>query len=95
MKLDFIYKYGYNHASAFVHPMATDGLNDFYRLMDIPTINIGADPRSILQNACFSVIFLIREALNNSSLIWKEIVYFFLDNIMKRTYLLDSSDHNM
>jgi uncharacterized protein DUF5677 len=77
----FLYKYGYDYASSLVHPMATDGANDFKQLSDgIKTIP--EDATGILQNATFAQLYLIQTGLNASSLRWRAILYDFIDHCL-------------
>jgi len=89
MDLDFLYKYGYDYASALVHPMANDGDADFYRQTKLGTEEMFQDQRVVLNNSCLVVAVLIQEGLNTSSLSWRAIVYDFLDSYKK--FLKDGS----
>jgi len=83
MNLDFLYKYGYDYASTFIHPMANDGDADFYRQTRQGTDDMFQDQRVVLNNSCLVVTLLIQEGLNVSSLQWRVIVYDFLSNCRK------------
>jgi hypothetical protein len=78
--LDFLYKYGYDYASTFVHPMANDGDADFLRQTKQDTDGIFQDQRPVLTNSCLVVTVLIQDGLNASSLQWRAILYDFLSN---------------
>jgi hypothetical protein len=80
-KLSFLYKYGYDYASTLVHPMATDGANDFQQLMQVVK-TIPQDSLSILQDATLAQLLLIQMGLNASSLQWRTIMYDFLDHCL-------------
>lgn len=77
--LSFLYKYGYDYASTLVHPMATDGANDFRQLTH-GVITIPKESLGILQNAIFTELLLIQTGLNASSLQWRTIIYDFIDH---------------
>ena len=85
MKLGFIYPFGYEHASSYVHPMVDEGSDDISRLLGLPSRNLGADKRTILQNACLSIQLLLRNALLFADQEWDKKYYLFLDNIMHYT----------
>lgn len=89
MDLDFLYKYGYDYASTLVHPMYNDGDADFYRQTKLSTEEMFPDQRVVLNNSCLVVVVLIQEGLNTSTLLWRAIVYDFLDNYKK--FLKDGS----
>jgi len=83
MGLDFIYHYGYDHASTFVHPLADEGFTDFERLMHLPRLSQGANPVIVLQNSCFAGLLTLRHSLSASSLSWKSDYLLLLDNLMR------------
>ncbi len=80
LDLDFLYHYGYDYASAFVHPMANDGQEDFLRLTKLNAGQIMIDQRSILNNSCLAVTVLIQVGLNSSDLAWRRIIFNFLED---------------
>ena len=82
MDLDFLYKYGYDYASKLVHPMATDGEEDFYRETKLSGRDFFIDQRVIINNSCMAVIILINEGLSYSNLIWRRLTFDFLKNFM-------------
>ena len=83
MNLDFLYKYGYYYASAHIHPMATDGEEDFFRLLNLQERNYFPDQIVVIHNSFLITKLLIQEGLNNSSFLWNVIIYDFLDDILK------------
>lgn len=83
MGLDFIYHYGYDHASTFVHPLADEGFSDFEQLMHLPKLSQGANPVVVLQNSCFAGLLTLRHSLVASSLSWKSDYFLLLDNLMR------------
>jgi hypothetical protein len=98
MGLEFIYHFGYDHASSYVHPMADEGTQDIMRLLGLPPVSLGADSRTILQNASLSMQLLLRNALLSTEIKWDNRYYQFLDNIMHYTGtgeidFLNVSDH--
>jgi hypothetical protein len=81
MDLMFLYKFGYHHASSFVHPMANDG-----QIECAIQANINIDDRlfvgvyNLINNSLLICSLLIREGMNNSSLKWHDILFDFLDD---------------
>jgi len=82
MGLGFLYSYGYDLASTKVHPMAQDGEIDFVRLTS-PTNHQSLPDATVVRNSILVQSILIQEALNASSVQWRNIVYDFLDQLQK------------
>ena len=89
MGLGFIYRYGYDYASRYVHPMADEGETDFNRLISKNDSDLLPDP-TVIRNSLLAQSMLIQEGLNASSMKWRAIVYDFLDQILK--YLGDGNN---
>lgn len=83
MGLEFLYKYGYDFASTLVHPMANDGQEDFLRKTKLGREEQYADEIVVINNSILTTTLLIREGLNASSLVWRTILYDFLDYMTK------------
>jgi hypothetical protein len=62
--LKFIYDYGYDHASTYVHPLADEGMQDIGHLMGVSVPERSSDDRTILQNACLSYLLLISHSIH-------------------------------
>lgn len=80
MKMSFLYHYGYDYASRFIHPFAGDGRDAVHRLIQkdwIPT------PRHsvVVKNSILAVTMVFQEALNASDLRWRPILFDFLDQV--------------
>jgi Family of unknown function (DUF5677) len=91
MDLKFLYRYGYDFASRYVHPMANDGQQEFYQITHLePTLEF-AEPKStaVLSNSVLIASMIMQEALNASSLSWRRIVYDAVDGV--REFLLSAS----
>ena len=85
MDLGFLYKYGYEFASRYVHPMADDGQQDFYtitRLLPRPKFS---EPEStvVLSNSILVASMILQEALNASTLRWGQVVYTAVEGVRK------------
>lgn len=64
MNLSFLYKYGYDFASTYVHPMANDGDQDFYTLTKLKPTPPFPDQISVLSNSILVGSLILQEALN-------------------------------
>lgn len=80
MDMGFLYRFGYHYASMYVHPMATDGQDDYARLVAPPRSLALPDP-TVIANTILVQSMLVQEGLNVSRLRWRAIVYDFLDQI--------------
>ena len=69
--------------------MANDGEADFLRQTKLSPKDVLTDQRVVINNSCLAVIVLIQEGLNTSNLLWRGIVYDFLDNF--RSFLMCGS----
>lgn len=88
MDLAFLYRYGYDYASTHVHPMASDGEADFYRLTSSLPDQQKPDA-TVVRNSILVQTLLIQEGMNASSVRWRKIVFDFLDQT--RRFLADGS----
>lgn len=85
MGMKFLYDYGYDYASSFVHPMSNDGIEDFKILLNISNDVRMGDPSLILKNSLVISTMTIQEGINNSDAKWISLLYDCLDSI--RNYL--------
>lgn len=83
MGLSFLYKYGYDYGSTHVHPMANDGLEDFYTITKLEPKPQFPDASIAFSNSVLVATLIIQEILNASSFKWRSLVYFFLENLRK------------
>ncbi len=83
-ELGFLYKYGYDHASGFVHPLSNDGEIEGIKLLEVANeIAIQHDDywlNILLQNSCLISSMTIQECLNQSSFKWHTLVYDFINS---------------
>jgi hypothetical protein len=90
MDLGFLYSYGYDYASRFVHPMANDGEGDFREMMKMAH---QSDPTQgqivVLSNSVLIATMILQAALNASSLSWMAVVFDAIEGI--RTFLCDAA----
>jgi hypothetical protein len=71
-----LHKYGYHFASTHVHPMATDGEDEFLMLSgSAPAIEL----REVLENAILIHTMILQEGLNRSARLWMRVMYDFID----------------
>jgi len=85
MKLDFLYTYGYEVASSYVHPMADEGSQELEELIANTVRSLGSEKASLLQNACFALLLLVRYSVKYSSMAWDSRYSSFVDAMMKYT----------
>ncbi len=78
MNMSFLYKHGYDFASLHVHPMASDGQDDFFRFMDQGDRVDTPDQSPVLMNSLLTVTLLLHTSLNASSVRWCKVAYDFL-----------------
>ena len=81
MDMTFLYKYGYDYASKFVHPMSDDGLHDFYLITKLEPALKQPSHISVLSNSVLASTMIIQEAINQSSFKWRRIVFDCIDQI--------------
>lgn len=83
MDLTFLYRYGYDYASRYVHPMADDGQEDFYNITRLqPRPDFGESAATVvLSNSILIASMIDQEALNASTLSWMAVVYDAIDGV--------------
>ena len=87
-----LHRIGYNFPSTQVHPMADDGVYDFFRLVGCrhpvshDTLGwaheIYGDIRLILHNSLLYMICLVQTGLESSDLKWKDFVFQFYEEVL-------------
>jgi hypothetical protein len=77
--MSFLYKFGYDYASRFLHPSATDGVYEFELLTGLGSKGDRGDQRIILHDAALAFTILLSEALNSGSLEWRSIIFDCVD----------------
>jgi len=83
LDMSFLYRFGYDFASTYVHPMANDGHQDFYTITKLEPAPDFPDHRSVLSNTLLVATMLVRQGLNASTLSWRALVHDFLDDLMR------------
>ncbi len=81
LDMRFLYRYGYDYASRHVHPMADDGVQDFYRITKLKPAPDFPDERVLLSNTILICTVLLQEALNASTLAWRRLLFDFIDEL--------------
>ena len=85
--LYFIYKFGYDYASSHVHPMANDGMIEYFNLIPNPPREIVEHAKHqsqlITKNSTLVASLIVNECLNNSALKWRAVVFNFIDSFRK------------
>jgi hypothetical protein len=90
LQMHFLYRYGYDFASRYVHPMANDGLRDFYEITELQPAPTFPDELVVLSNTLLVSTMLVQSAMNASSLLWRNVLYEFLEAV--RQYLGEGGD---
>ena len=82
MDMSFLYRFGYDFASTYVHPMANDGQQDFYTITKLEPAPDFPDHHAVLSNTLLVCTMLVRQGLNASTLSWHALVHDLLDDLM-------------
>ena len=78
----FLFKYGYQYASGYVHPLSSDGEDEFEIVTGIKgKRSIEMDATPIIRNSVVVLILMLRFSLNEMKFEWKENVFKFLNRI--------------
>ncbi len=78
----WLYKYGYKHSSGYVHPLASDGEEEFGLVTGIkPSGGIDLDYLPIISNATVVLIFIVDFALNEMNFEWIGYVFKFIESL--------------
>ncbi len=83
MGLPMLYKFGYDHASSLVHPMANDGQEDFHTITKLGNESDFPDHRVVLNNALLYSIVLNQKAMGGFEFQWRSIVLDFIDHTIE------------
>jgi hypothetical protein len=78
-----LYDYGYDFASTHVHPMANDGLEDFYAITKLEPKPDFPPHISVLHNSLLVACLIANEAINQSNFRWITLVFDFYDHMMR------------
>ena len=79
----FLYSYGYDYASTHVHPMANDGILDFFIITKLKRAQDFPDQRVLLSNTVLTGSMIVQQALNASTLAWRVLLFDFLDELRR------------
>jgi len=93
LDLPFLYKYGYDIASTHVHPMANDGLQDFFSITNLEPPRNFPDQRSVLQDSLLVGCLIVENSLSRCDFEWLGVIKRFFDSLM--SHLNDGSDGYM
>lgn len=89
LEMRFLYRFGYDFASMHVHPMADDGLQDFHTLTGLKPGPDFPNQITVLTNTVLVGTLILQEALNASSVGWRNLLFSLLDDL--RDFLADGS----
>jgi hypothetical protein len=90
MKLDFLYKFGYDYSSQYVHPMDDDGLLEFHLLTNLKPNPFENVDYKTLSNSILTSVVILEYTFDWLDGKYIRLVYAFLDNVLK--HLKDGSD---
>lgn len=83
-KLYFLYKFGYDYASTHVHPMANDGMVEYFRMVKNPpptvVSNFNYQTLTIMKNSALISSLTANSCLNFSSFKWRTLVFNFIES---------------
>lgn len=80
--MPFLYTYAYDYASGLVHPLATDGIDDFEKIANGKLIS-GSGYKVVIHNSILIQTMILQEGLNASTFKWRRIVYDFISQCRK------------
>jgi len=75
----FLYDFGYNLASGFVHPTSTEGVYDYPRLVGLPTDHLDIDLGLVLHNSCITIAMHLQEILNTYDFEYRRELHHLID----------------
>jgi hypothetical protein len=81
--MGFLYRFGYDLASTHVHPMASDGDQDFFIITKLEPAPEFPDQRPVLSNTLLVGSMMVQQGLNASSLRWRALVYNILEDMRR------------
>jgi len=80
----FLYKFGYDYASTHVHPMANDGMIEYFRMVQNPPATVVShfnhQTELIMQNSTLISSMTVTECLNFSANKWRTLVFKFIES---------------
>lgn len=79
LNLKFLYDAGYDYASGLVHPMSTDGYNDYLRLVAKVEMVKDEGKAILVGNSQLIVTMLLRQFLNQPEFNWRHVLYDLID----------------
>jgi len=79
--MPFLYRFAYDYGSTQVHPMATDGEEEFLILTGFNPQGYGVDRRLLLSNSVLLHTMVLQQGLSASGLKWRTILFDFLGHV--------------
>jgi len=90
MNLEPLYHFCYDSNSTHVHPLANDGLRDFYSLTRLEPSPTFPDTRQVLHNGILIALVLTQTGMTESGLRWRGLLNDFVEGMM---IFLETGDH--
>ena len=78
MGLDFLYKYGYDYGSFFVHPNAYDGSQDFFIITGLEPAPVFPKQYQLLSNSILVACMIAKSGMMYSDLHWHNLLWDFI-----------------
>jgi hypothetical protein len=86
LELPFLYRYGYDFASTHVHPMANDGLQDFFTITNLQPERSFPNPRAVLHDSILVGIVILEQSLSRCDFEWLGVLNRFFSSLMVHLY---------
>ena len=87
LDMRFLYTVGYDFASTHVHPMASDGFEDFFNITGVEPAPNFPNQKLVLSNTLLVYTMVIQEGLDSGNFQWGAVIYDLLGdfrNSLKR-----------
>lgn len=81
MRMEFLYKYGYDYASMHVHPMADDGQQDFYTITKLKPSPKFPSNIVVISNTILITFLILKDVINFSSFKWRRELWDFINQL--------------
>jgi hypothetical protein len=80
--VDYLYKFGYDMASGFVHPLSSDGELEFSLLTGLEKTNkIDLDYSAIIHNSIATYLLILHEGLSAVRYRWRSEFFDYVDSV--------------
>ena len=91
-KMKFLYDAGFDWASGYVHPVSTDGNDDYLHLMGREEEADSDEISVLLGNACLISVLHVQHVMNQPEYNWRAVLYDLID-AFKKTAAREDCDY--